>query len=70
LLVVSVGTIVISTMRGQSNFDFRLRPHGREREAQICVAVERRSLALDAREALLWKGEDFGHAGIASALKR
>lgn len=27
------------------------------------------ALALDTREALLWKGDDFGHTGIASALK-
>ena len=28
------------------------------------------ALALDTREPLLWKGDDFGHTGIASALKR
>jgi ribonuclease VapC len=28
------------------------------------------ALALDTREALLWKGDDFGHTGIASALAR
>jgi uncharacterized protein with PIN domain len=28
------------------------------------------ALALDTREPLLWKGENFGHTGIASALKR
>ena len=28
------------------------------------------ALALDLREPLLWKGDDFGHTGIASALKR
>lgn len=27
------------------------------------------ALALDTREPLLWKGEDFGHTGVASALK-
>jgi ribonuclease VapC len=26
------------------------------------------ALAVDAREPLLWKGDDFGHTGIASAL--
>ena len=28
------------------------------------------ALALDTREPLLWKGDDFGHTGIASALER
>lgn len=28
------------------------------------------ALALDTREALLWKGDDFGHTGIASALEQ
>jgi ribonuclease VapC len=28
------------------------------------------ALALDTREPLLWKGDDFGHTGIASALDR
>ena len=28
------------------------------------------ALALDIREPLLWKGDDFGHTGIASALER
>ena len=28
------------------------------------------ALALDTREPLLWKGDDFGHTGIASAVKR
>jgi ribonuclease VapC len=27
------------------------------------------ALALDLREPLLWKGDDFGHTGIASALR-
>jgi ribonuclease VapC len=30
-----------------------------------CVSY---ALALDAREPLLWKGDDFGHTGISSAL--
>ncbi|MDT5017171.1 MAG: ribonuclease VapC [Mycobacterium sp.] len=30
-----------------------------------CLAY---ALALDTREPLLWKGDDFGHTGIASAL--
>jgi len=28
------------------------------------------ALALDTREPLLWKGDEFGHTGIASALNR
>jgi ribonuclease VapC len=32
-----------------------------------CLAY---ALALDTREPLLWKGDDFGHTGIASALTR
>lgn len=28
------------------------------------------ALALDTREPLLWKGDDFGHTGIASALEQ
>ena len=28
------------------------------------------ALALDTREPLLWKGDDFGHTGIASALSQ
>ena len=28
------------------------------------------ALALDTRERLLWKGDEFGHTGIASALNR
>ena len=32
-----------------------------------CVSY---ALALDIREPLLWKGDDFGHMGIASPLTR
>jgi hypothetical protein len=31
--------------------------------------VARLALALDLRESLLWKGNDFGHTGVQSALE-